>query len=195
MRSGGVRRHDVTMPEVHCESNNYSCVCAHTVTTEIRILTQFIIARQEVKSLTWADVTECVRRVGADTVGFQPSSFILKGWSVVSDWVFCGLAYDCTQYRNGQTLIYLQGSNWDLNLTFTFAAHAHVRSVLECAGVWGFQMSHLPSKYLRFAHHMFTHLPRSASPTRWRLLLSYPPSALPLALISCISVIPRWIRE
>lgn len=69
-------------------------LCLIAVITEIRIFTQFIIARQEViSSDTRADMTnECVRRVGVDTVGLQPSSFILRGWSVVSYCVFSGVS-------------------------------------------------------------------------------------------------------
>lgn len=137
---------------------------------------------------------ECVRRVGVDTVGLQPSFFILRGWIVVSYCVFCVFAWDCRQCENEQIWIYFPGSESALNRTFIFAAHAHVQSALEHAGVWGSQMSRLASKYLRFVQHMFTHLPLSASPTHRLLLLSFtvgPPVSTPHTRVRHTSMDPR----
>lgn len=47
-------------------------------------------ARSRISNTRDIMTNECVWRVGVDTVGLQPSSFILRGWSVVSYCVLCG---------------------------------------------------------------------------------------------------------
>lgn len=49
-------------------------------------------------------------------------------------WYLIVFSVECLSYKKGQILIYLPGSNRDLNRTI-FAAHAHVRSALERTGV------------------------------------------------------------
>lgn len=89
---GVLGRHDITQLSQRCSVwVRITAVCDHC---NYRDQDLHSIYHHSERSRISHMNNECVRRVGVDTVGLQPSSFIFRGWRI-SYCVFCGFVWDC----------------------------------------------------------------------------------------------------